>query len=466
MIDNYSCWDLLRLSDFIWGGAAFFLLYIIVFVKRKKYKDTPIYKYYTIAFFLHLLFALIYAGVSQYYFVFADTNHYYRAVLDMHAAVLDKVDHLKDIYNDLKLTDDNPVFPYFYYDEISVTHFYMADVKNYFVPKVALPFSLMFNGSYVAIVFCLSFFSFAGCWRMFKMFYQLYPHLHKKIAIAFLFMPSILFWGVGLLKDTICIGAMGLSVYASYCFFIKGERKAIHLIILIANAYLIFYIKPYILICLAPAFLMWIFLRARNMIADKTLRQIATFLFAVISLGAAFLVVQSFTSSELASQYSTENILKTVNGQRSVFESNQAGGGGGGSNFSSGAAATSFGSLAIMFPSGIVNTFFRPWPWDVNSPFMTLSFFESFGFLFLTYLSFKRIGIKEFFKILFSDPTIIFCFVFAIFFGGLIGMTTINFGALNRYKIPCIPFFAMMLFLVMDKSGKFSPNIVFSKKLF
>jgi len=97
---------------------------------------------------------------------------------------------------------------------------------------------------------------------------------------------------------------------------------------------------------------------------------------------------------------------------------------------------------------------------------MVLSFLESFGFLVLTIMCFRAVGFKKFFNIIMSNPVITFCFVFAIFFGGLIGMTTINFGALNRYKIPCIPFFAMMLFLVMDKSGKFSSKYIFSKKFF
>ena len=165
----------------------------------------------------------------------------------------------------------------------------------------------------------------------------------------------------------------------------------------------------------------------------------------------------------MTAQYTAENILKTVKNQQQVFNENQTGSG---SNFQVADVGNSTAGLLLSFPLGVMNTFYRPFPWDVRSPFMVLSFFESFGFLFLTYMSFKKIGFKKFFSTLFSDPVIIFCFVYAIFFGGLVGVTTINFGALARYKIPCIPFFAMMLFLVMDKSGKFSPNYIFSKKFF
>lgn len=464
-MDEYSSSYLVRFSDIIWAPVCFMVLYIIVYKKRKKYKGTVLYGYYMPAFLWRILFAMIYTFVSQYYFLFADTNHYYQAVLDMHRAVTDDPGHLNDIYANLKLKNDNPIFDYFFYDALGITHFYMNDVKNYLVPRFALPFSLLFGKSYIAISFCLSFFAFGGCWRLFKMFYQLYPHLHKKIAIAFLFLPSVLFWGVALLKDTICLGAMGYCLYAAYKIFIKRESKLIDVFIMIGAGWLMFNIKPYILICLAPAFLLWLFLRARVFIADRTLRQVATFLFAIVSLVAAFFLVQSFTSSELASQYSAENIVNSVKAQQQIFSKNEVSGGGG-SNFEVAEVGNSLSGMLLLFPTGIMNTFFRPFPWDVRSPFMVLSFFESFGFLLLTIMCFRQIGVKKFFHSIVSDPVITFCFVFALFFGGLIGMTTINFGALNRYKIPCLPFFAMMLFLIMDKSGKFSPKYIFSKKLF
>ncbi len=464
-MDEYSSYYLVRLSDLIWAPLCFLVLCIIANKKRNKYKGTVLYSYFMPAFLWRILFAIIWTLVSQYYFLFADTNHYYQAVLDMHKAVTDDPGYLNDIYTKLKFKNDNRIFSYFLYDQLGLTHFYMYDIKNYMVPRFALPFSLLFGKSYMAISFCMSFFAFGGCWRMFKMFTQLYPHLHKKIAIAFLFLPSLLFWSEGLLKDTICLGAMGYCLYAAYKIFIKRNGKVVDFLLMIAAGWLMFNIKPYILICLAPAFLLWLFLRFRVLIPDRTLRQISTFLFATISMVGAFIMVQSFTSSEMASQYSAENIQNTIKGQQEIFSKNEVSSGGG-SNFEVRDVGSSPSGMLLLFPTGIMNTFFRPFPWDVRSPFMVLSFFESFGFLVLTFMCFRRMGVKKFFSSTVSDPVITFCFVFAIFFGGLIGMTTINFGALNRYKIPCLPFFAMMLFLIMDKSGKFSPKYVFSKKLF
>jgi hypothetical protein len=182
-------------------------------------------------------------------------------------------------------------------------------------------------------------------------------------------------------------------------------------------------------------------------------------------MAVGFFLSNSLADTE-ASQFSSDKLLGTVQKQQAIFgSSGEEAGGGGGSKFSV-AKAESPLQLAASFPVGIVNTFFRPFPWDVRSPVAILSAMEAFAFLAMTWMCFRRLGIKDTFNTIFSDPVIAFCFVFAILFGGIIGLTTTNFGALSRYKIPCIPFYAMAFILIMDKSGKFSKDYIFSKRLF
>jgi len=47
-----------------------------------------------------------------------------------------------------------------------------------------------------------------------------------------------------------------------------------------------------------------------------------------------------------------------------------------------------------------------------------------------------------------------FCITFAVLFAFMIGLTTPNFGALVRFKIPLIPFFAAWL-VIMRNHKKF-----------
>jgi hypothetical protein len=300
------------------------------------------------------------------------------------------------------------------------------------------------------------------------MFYELYPHLHKKIAYATLFLPSLLFWGVSLLKDPICVGAMGYFLYAAYSVFIKKQKIGVNLVVIYLAGFLLFITKPYILLSMSAVFMLWIFLRFRDKIEDKTLRSLSTAAFVLLAVLGGYFVTQGLASAEETSQFSADQILTTIQSQQNTFSRNVGSELGGGSNFSIGGGGGGGSPLqmAALFPLGVVNTFLRPFPWDVRSPMMIFSALEAFAFVALTYLCFRRIGIGKTFSMIFSNPVIAFCFVFAIFFGGVIGATTINFGALVRYKLPCIPFYALAFILVMDKSGKFSSEYIFSKKLF
>ena len=44
-----------------------------------------------------------------------------------------------------------------------------------------------------------------------------------------------------------------------------------------------------------------------------------------------------------------------------------------------------------------------------------------------------------------------YCFLFAFIFALFVGATTNNFGTLVRYKIPCLPFYVISLFLIYEK---------------
>lgn len=452
---------LFHFSDVYLVPICLLLIYLFVYLKRLKYKDTPIQKYIYPAITLRFFLVIAYGLIIQYYYGYGDTMLYYQATKDMHLAVMDNFSFFKDIYftHDLKPSDS--LTPYFMYDSFGFTHYFMFDPKNFMVPKIGLIFSLLFFKSYVCISFCITLFSFAGSWKMFKVFYDLYPHLGKKIAIATLFLPSVMFWGSGLLKDSISIGAFGFLFYSSYNIFIKKKKIFYSIVIFVINSYLIFNIKPYIALCFLPAFLVWYFMGLSRRIHDATLKTVASFLFIILASISAYFILQEVTSSDVTKQYATENLFKTVQSQQSGF-----GSAGSGSSFELGELNNSIGSFLTLFPAGVIASLFRPFLWEVRNPLMLFSALEAFAFIILTFSSFRKIGFVGTFRMIFSDPVTLFCFVFVILFSGLVGMTTPNFGALVRYKIPCMPFYLMMIFIVMDRSGKFSTEYVFSKRFF
>ena len=67
-----------------------------------------------------------------------------------------------------------------------------------------------------------------------------------------------------------------------------------------------------------------------------------------------------------------------------------------------------------------------------------------------------------FFRTLFKDPLLMFALVFSVTFAYSVGLSTSNFGALVRFKIPLLPFFVSML-LVMYRMRKEAVVVRFLK---
>jgi hypothetical protein len=107
--------------------------------------------------------------------------------------------------------------------------------------------------------------------------------------------------------------------------------------------------------------------------------------------------------------------------------------------------------LAKLAPIAVSTTFFRPFLWESHKPSTLLSSIEALLLmLFTVYIIFKA-GFIKFFKLITSDPLIMYCFLFSCVFALFVGASTLNFGSLVRYKIPCMPFYLISLFLIYDK---------------
>lgn len=454
---------LFKESDILWVPFCLMLVYLFAYMKSRKYANNPLLKksFYP-ALNLRLVAAVIYGLIIEYYYGYGDTIMYYNAVQDMHRAVSDDISYLWEILSMEKLTRGDRIYPYFEFDGAGYTDLYMTNVHNFSVPKFALPFSLLFGKSYLGISFCFSLFAFGGCWRMYKAFVELYPHLSRKLAIATLFLPSLIFWGSSFLKDSICLGALGFLVHAAFSIFFQRKRVITAIPWIIISATILYYVKPYILLSFLLAFTVAIFLMMNNKIRNKSLRIVSRVFFLLIATGGVALMLSSFASFEISSQFTTENIIKTMQGVQAGFETTE----GEGSFFKVGNVENNFASLLLLFPAGVGTSLFRPFLWEVRNPLMVLSALEALVFLILTFSLIRKTGLRKIFGTVLGDPVLVCSLIFAILFAGFVGVTTFNFGSLSRYRIPCLPFYLILLFVVGDKTNVFSRKYVFNKKLF
>jgi hypothetical protein len=297
----------------------------------------------------------------------------------------------------------------------------------------------------------MSYFSFLGCWRLFLLFYKLYPNYHKHIAIATLFIPSVFFWGAaGLLKDTVVMACVGFIAFYSHRLLIEGKEISRSILILGFCIYISFLIKPYVIIAFVPSLAVWVFLTYESRIKNNALRLLAKPLFILLGVTfAGFFVLQLSSGSE---RYSSDKMLDFAQAVQS--DHGTKGLAGHDSMYSLGDIDPSPAGIAKKIPAAIIVTLFRPYLWEMKKPIFLPSGIEGFLCMLFTIYIFLSVGIINTLKKISSNPNIVFCFVFAFIFAFSVGFTSFNFGALARFKIPALPFYYVGLVILYNETKK------------
>jgi hypothetical protein len=117
------------------------------------------------------------------------------------------------------------------------------------------------------------------------------------------------------------------------------------------------------------------------------------------------------------------------------------------------------------FPIAVNASLFRPYLWESRSVVIAFSGLENLWILLLAVFTLLKARIFIIRAVL-GESRLMLSFVFALLFAFVVGVTTPNFGALVRFKIPLIPFFIASMYLIRflvqrrrethRRSGKFS----------
>jgi hypothetical protein len=432
----------LELRDLIVTPIIILLVYAVAYVIRPWLTDDINRVYFFPALTFKIIGAIALGFIYQFYYGGGDTYSYHTSgSRHIWEAIMDSPDGFKLLFVDG--TNPPPKGTYDFASRIIFFH----DPSSYFVVRVAALFDLLTFSSYSATGVLFATFSFFGMWLFFLAFYEAYPDLHRWIAAAAFFIPSVFFWGSGLLKDTITLSCLAAMTYAVVKIFIHRQINVKYIILLLVCMYVIYSVKKYILLCYLPAMLMWIFAGHFTRIRSTVIKiMLVPFVIAaVVALG--YLAVTKIGEDD--PRYSIDKIAITA--RVTAYDIGFYTGKDAGSGYSLGELDGTFTGMVKLAPQAVNVSLFRPYLWEVRNPLMLLSAFESFAFLVLTVYALFRSR-----KILWraaGDPTILFCFVFSITFAFAVGISTFNFGTLTRYKIPLLPFYLMGLVLLLDYSS-------------
>lgn len=439
----------LFLNDLLLGPIYIFIL--VHFARKYAGNKGGVYeKYFVKALVARIIGSVLTALMYQYYYHGGDTFVYF-----IYTLTTKKWMHMNfEVFFDLLFK--------FNHNEFLIKYHLGPDCPFYFDPstdiviKCATFLSFPFLNTFILISITFSLFAFYGCWKLFRMFYEMYPFLEKQMAIACLFIPSVFFWGTGITKDALCIGALGIFSYAVYDLLIKGRNILSNLAWIILSAYMLYAIKVYIILAYGPALAVWVFLKHRASVRNKYIRFVLGPVIFVVAPVIGLMVLSQIAS--VAERYSFEAMERTAKDTQNwlVYSTQQQGG----SFYTLGDIEFTVMGMLKVFPKAVNVALFRPYVWEARKPMLVPAAIEAVITLVLTIRLLLKGGVIRIIKMIIANPEAQFCLIFSIVFAFCIGFTSFNFGALARYKIPLMPFYYIALFIITDAEKKSKDQLV------
>lgn len=426
-------------------------IYLIVLIwiarrfRDKHYPEGhPLRKYYLPGLLAKFGGAIFIGLIYQYYYHGGDTFSYFTDSRVINSSLGDSI----NLWAKLILRQSPETDPYIY--KYSSQLSFYNDSSAHSVSAISAILGLLNGTTYMPIALLFAYLSYTGIWAMYKTFAGIYPSLYKELAIAFLFVPSTVVWGSSIFKDTLCMFCLGWMTCTVFRIFIYRDYSLKNLFLLAGSFLLVAVVKIYILISFLPALSIWILMTYSKRIDSRAVRFATNIIFVFISVASLYFLTQKF-ENELG-RYSLDRLANTAKvTQRYISAVSRQEEG---SVYDLGEFEPTFGSMIAKFPQAVVVTLFRPFLWEVRKPIVLLSALESVTFLGLFVFALFKGGIGKTLRFILTDPTLLFLFVYSLIFAFAVGISTGNFGSLSRYKIPCMPFFAAFLLIVIFKKTR------------
>ena len=287
--------------------------------------------------------------------------------------------------------------------------------------------------------------SFVSAWFLFKVLSREYPQLRRPIAIAVLFVPTVLIWGSGIFRDTLVLSAVFVVVAVVLRYLFTRRMGVGYVLLLLGGLYLIYATKVYVITGLIPFFGVLVLFSILGQFRS-TMAKLVTFV-PIVGIMAGLTYAALVFGIQEESQYSLSNVAETA--RTTAYDIGFYTGRSAGSGYTLGEMDGTFIGLLRMAPAGINVSLFRPYLWEVRNPLMLLSGLEALAFLLFTlYCIWKTRG--RIFTYVFNSRIPCSFMFFALTIAFAVGVSTYNFGTLSRYKILALPFYICALLLAME----------------
>ncbi|MDY0217139.1 MAG: hypothetical protein RBS19_09305 [Bacteroidales bacterium] len=386
-------------------------------------------------FLLKLISGFLLLALYTYYYTDRSSSDVYKYFDDgtvMYNALFNNpLDYLKMVFG---VMNDNVYFSQTYYNEMS--HWYRAFESNIFSDSHAIirfnALAMLFSFGQISVhVVFMVFLSFIGLTGLYKFFFRNAKRSKIGLFVAIYLLPSVVFWGSGMLKEGLIFFALGLLLYE--VDKIARRFDFFSLFWIVFSLLLLIHTKIYIILILAPLLLAHLY---STMVLKNRIKYLY---FVIISM---FFLFGFFVFYNLAGLNMFAMIVQKQNDFMNLALQESAG-----SLLHHRYLALSFTSFITELPMAVFNVFFRPLPILDNSLIYLPNIMENTVLLILAILAFfYRTRLNR------SELSLLhFCFYFVVCIFVLTGFTVPVLGAIVRYKTVALPFMFAFLAILMDR---------------
>ena len=323
-------------------------------------------------------------------------------------------------------------------------HYMWKDPATFAVSRYSILFCLLGAKSFFVTSLLVASFSYIGMWKLYRLFTANYPDTKKALAICILFMPSLIFWGSGIMKDSYVLAAACWFSYNFYHVFILRKKILINALLVIVNISMIMTLKPYVILSILPGALLWLNSAYLKQVTSGFIKMLVIPILGVIILGGGFFLYSNMSS--LMGDYGNidQAVEKAQIIQQDLLRESQYGE----NNYNLGEIDGTAAGMSSIAPIAIFTALYRPLFFEVGSPLMVISALENTILLILTLFLLLKTNPRKVMRVILSEPLILYSIFFSLLLAFGVGMASTNFGALSRYKIPFMPYYFSAIYLI------------------
>jgi len=426
-------------------ASTSYIALILLFARKiRQHVTTDITKKYFLPFILiKIVFAILFVLLHSYYYQGGDTFLYFAGA----KSVSEQMIHAP-----------TKMFSFLFggaeaFNQIIYTNGFLSNEltnsSSLSMFQITSLFYLAGFKQFMATTILFSMVSAIGVWSIFSVFCKLYPKIHRLFAIGTLFYPTFCIWGSGILKDTLILFAIGI-MFGSF-YLLKNKKRVItSLFIILFGGFLCLHLKAYILYTFIPPMIFWQYSSFTENIKSRFLKySVAPFVLIIFALGGLFLLN---SISDNAGKYALDNMESVAEGFQSWH--NYLSETRGQTGYSIGEVEYTTLGVISKSPEAFFVTFYRPLPFEINNFATAFESIQSTILLLISLFIVFKIGFFRTLKIIFRNPDVRIFLIFAVTLGIAVGITSFNFGALSRYKIPALPFYTASLAIIFWEGKK------------